>query len=194
MRTAEVIRNTSETQIRVSLDIDGEGNRHISTGVGFFDHMLDLFAKHGLFDLTIEAKGDLHVDAHHTIEDVGIALGEAFAQASGDKAGINRYSSQFVPMDEAMAFVSVDFSSRAYLQYAVGCPEADVGGVPVQLFEEFFRALATNAKLTLHVSTLYGANTHHMIEAAFKAAGRAMRFALEKDARCCGIPSTKGVL
>lgn len=194
MRSAEIRRNTSETQIALSLNIDGEGKRQISTGIGFFDHMLDLFTRHGLLDMTLEAKGDLHVDEHHTIEDVGIALGEAFAQAVGDKAGINRYATQFVPMDEALAFVSVDFSGRAFLQYGVICPDATVGGVPVQLFEEFFRAFATNAKITLHVSACYGTNTHHMIEAVFKAAGRALRFALEKDPRSSGIPSTKGVL
>ncbi len=194
MRSAEIQRDTSETNIRLSLNIDGEGKRQISTGIGFFDHMLDLFARHGLLDLTLEAKGDLHVDEHHTIEDVGIALGEAFAAAVGDKAGISRYATQFVPMDEALAFVSVDFSGRAYLQYSVICPDTTVGGVPVQLFEEFFRAFATNARLTLHISTVYGVNTHHMIEAVFKAAGRALRFALEMDPRSSGIPSTKGVL
>jgi imidazoleglycerol-phosphate dehydratase len=194
MRSAEIRRDTSETHIRLSLDIDGTGKRQISTGIGFFDHMLDLFARHGLFDLTLDAQGDLNVDEHHTIEDVGIALGEAFAAAVGDKAGICRYSTQFVPMDEALAFVSVDFSGRAYLQYAVNCPDKTVGNVPVQLFEEFFRAFAVNAKVTLHISVLYGENTHHMIEAVFKALGRALRFALELDPRCNGIPSTKGVL
>lgn len=194
MRSAEVKRDTSETKIRLSLNIDGEGKRQISTDIGFFDHMLDLFARHGLFDLSLEAKGDLNVDEHHTIEDVGIALGEAFAAAVGDKAGINRYATQFVPMDEALAIVSVDFSGRAFLQYSVVCPDSTVGGVPVQLFEEFFRAFATNAKITLHACVSYGTNTHHMIEALFKAAGRALRFALEKDPRSNGIPSTKGVL
>ena len=194
MRNAEIRRDTSETKIRLSLDIDGQGKRQISTGIGFFDHMLDLLARHGLFDLTLDAKGDLDIDEHHTIEDVGIALGEAFAAAVGDKAGISRYATQFVPMDESMAFVSLDFSGRAYLQYVVNCPDKAVGTVPVQLFEEFFRAFAVNAKLTLHVSVLYGDNTHHMIEAVFKAVGRALRFALEMDPRCSGIPSTKGVL
>jgi len=194
MRSAEIRRDTSETKINLALNIDGEGKRQISTGIGFFDHMLDLLARHGLFDLALDAQGDLNVDEHHTIEDVGIALGEAFAAAVGDKAGINRYATQFVPMDEALAFVSLDFSGRAYLQYVVNCPDKIVGNVPVQLFEEFFRAFAVNAKLTLHVSVLYGDNTHHMIEAVFKAVGRALRFALEMDPRCSGIPSTKGVL
>ena len=194
MRIAEMQRDTSETNIRLSLNIDGEGKRQISTGIGFFDHMLDLFTRHGMFDIILDAKGDLNVDEHHTIEDVGIALGEAFAIAAGDKAGISRYSTQFVPMDEALAFVSADFSGRAYLKYDVICTDTTAGGVPVQLFEEFFRAFAVNAKLTLHMVTLYGENTHHMIEAVFKAAGRALRFALESDPRCSGIPSTKGVL
>jgi imidazoleglycerol-phosphate dehydratase len=194
MRTAQIVRNTSETNIRIHLNIDGTGRREIDTGIGFLDHMLDLFARHGLFDLTLNAVGDLEVDQHHTVEDIGIALGEAFAAAAGDKAGICRYSTQFLPMDEAMAFVSVDFSGRAYLQYDVNCPDISAGSVPMQLFEEFFRAFTVNAKVTLHISVLYGANTHHMIEAVFKAAGRALRFALEKDPRFNGIPSTKGVL
>ncbi len=194
MRCAEIQRDTSETKIKLSLNIDGEGKRQISTGIGFFDHMLDLLARHGLLDLILNAQGDLNVDEHHTIEDVGIVLGEAFAAAVGDKAGISRYATQFVPMDETMAFVSLDFSGRAYLQYAVNCPDQTVGNIPVQLFEEFFRAFAVNAKLTMHISVLYGTNTHHMIEAVFKAVGRALRFALESDPCCSGIPSTKGVL
>jgi imidazoleglycerol-phosphate dehydratase len=194
MRNAEINRKTNETDIRIELSIDGTGTRTVDTGIGFFDHMLDLFARHGLLDLTLVAKGDLNVDEHHTIEDTGIALGEAFAAAVGDKAGINRYATQFVPMDEALACVSVDFSGRGFLQYNVICPDATVGGVPSQLFEEFFRAFALAAKLTLHINALYGVNTHHIIEAVFKATGRALRFALEKDPRSSGIPSTKGVL
>ncbi len=194
MRSAEIQRNTNETKISLSLEIDGDGSRRISTGIGFFDHMLDLFAKHGLFDLDINVSGDLHVDEHHTVEDVGIVLGDAFAQAVGDKAGINRYATQFVPMDEALAFVSVDFSGRAFLQYGVDCPDQLVGGISSQIFEEFFRAFATAAKITLHIGVLYGSNTHHMIEAVFKAAARAIRIALEDDPRNSGIPSTKGVL
>ena len=194
MRTANIGRNTRETQINLSLCVDGSGDREIDTGIGFFDHMLDLFAKHGLFDISIRAKGDINVDAHHTVEDTGIALGEAFAAAVGDKAGIRRYASGFVPMDEALAFAAVDFSGRAYLSYNVDCPDETVGGIPSQLFEEFFRALAVAAKITLHINVAYGANTHHMIEAVFKATARALRTALENDPRADGIPSTKGVL
>ncbi len=194
MRSTEIQRNTNETSISLVLEIDGDGSRRISSGLGFFDHMLDLFAKHGLFDIDLKVTGDLHVDEHHTVEDVGIVLGEAFAQAVGDKAGICRYATQFVPMDEALAFVSVDFSGRAYLQYGVGCPDSIVGGISSQIFEEFFRAFATAAKITLHIGVPYGSNTHHMIEAVFKATARAIRFALEDDPRSSGIPSTKGVL
>lgn len=194
MRTAEITRETSETSIKLSLNLDGSGSRQISTGIGFFDHMLDLFAKHGLFDLSLSVKGDINVDEHHTIEDTGLALGEAFASAVGDKSGISRYSTQFLPMDEALAFVSVDFSGRPYLQYSVNCPDEQVGGVGAQIFEEFFRAFAMSAKVTLHISALYGTNSHHIIEAVYKAAARALRFALERDPRANGIPSTKGVL
>lgn len=194
MRNAEIQRHTSETKISLSLEIDGSGKRQINTGIGFFDHMLDLFAKHGLFDLTLNAVGDLHVDEHHTVEDTGIVMGQAFAKAVGDKAGINRYATQFVPMDEALAFVSVDFSGRGFLQYSVSSPDSVVGGMNAQIFEEFFRAFAVTAGITLHISVFYGCNTHHMIEAVFKALGRALRFALESDPRNSGIPSTKGVL
>jgi len=194
MRNAELSRKTNETDINVRLNVDGTGERQIDTGIGFFDHMLDQFARHGLIDLTLAVKGDLNVDEHHTVEDTGIALGEAFAAAVGDKAGISRYATQFVPMDEALACVSVDVSGRGFLHYNVGCPDATVGGVPSQLFEEFFRAFATSAKITLHINALYGVNTHHMLEAVFKATGRALRFALETDPRGSGIPSTKGVL
>ena len=194
MRNAEITRKTNETDIYVRLNIDGTGERQIDTGIGFFDHMLDQLARHGLIDLTLTVKGDLNVDEHHTIEDAGIALGGAFAASVGDKAGISRYATQFVPMDEALACVSMDFSGRAYLQYNVDCPDATVGGVPSQLFEEFFRAFASSAELTLHINALYGVNTHHILEAVFKATGRALRFALESDPRSSGIPSTKGVL
>ncbi len=194
MRKASTSRETTETSIDVTLNIDGQGIRKINTGIGFFDHMLDLFARHGLFDLTLTAKGDLNVDEHHTMEDAGLVLGEAFAAAVGDKQDIQRYATQFVPMDEALAFASVDFSGRPFLQYGVVCPDDTVGGVSSQLFEEFFRAFASAARITLHISVLYGANTHHMIEAVFKAVGRALRVALENDPRSVGIPSTKGVL
>lgn len=194
MRNASIERNTSETKISLCLELDGDGTYAIDTGIGFFDHMLSLFARHGLFDITLKVKGDLNVDAHHTIEDTGIVLGEAFAQAAGDKKGISRYASQFIPMDETLAFASVDFSGRAYLQYGVQCSEALVGGLDAQIFEEFFRAFAMGAKITLHTGVLYGTNGHHMIEAVFKACARALRFALESDPRQSGIPSTKGVL
>ena len=194
MRSAEVLRETGETSISLSLCIDGEGQSKISTGIGFFDHMLTLFAKHGMFDLALTAKGDTEVDEHHTVEDTGIALGEAFAKAVGSKAGISRYATQFVPMDETLAFSSVDISGRAYLAYNVECPEPYVGGVTSQVFEEFFRAFSTAARITLHIGVLYGTNTHHIIEAVFKAVARALRFALEDDPRCSGVPSTKGVL
>jgi imidazoleglycerol-phosphate dehydratase len=194
MRTAEITRETNETDISLTLDIDGSGERSIRTGIGFFDHMLGLFARHGLFDLTLYVKGDLDVDEHHTIEDTGIALGEAFLTAMDNKAGIGRYATEYVPMDEALAMVSLDISGRAFLQYDVACPDGTVGGIASQMFEEFFRAFATSAKITLHISALYGVNTHHIIEAVFKATARALRFALESDPRSTGIPSTKGVL
>ncbi len=194
MRKSEIERKTNETNILLSLNIDGDGTRKIDTGIGFFDHMLDLFAKHGLFDLTLSVKGDLNVDEHHTVEDTGLVLGKAFARAAGDKAGIYRYAAEYVPMDEALAMASVDFSGRPYLKYNVVCPDELVGGVSAQVFEEFFRAFVTTAKITLHICVFYGDNTHHMIEAVFKAAARALRFALEKDGRAKGIPSTKGVL
>jgi len=194
MRTAEIIRDTSETRIKLQIDLDGSGKRSVDTGLGFFDHMLDLFARHGLFDMSLKVNGDTNVDEHHTMEDTGIALGEAFAAAVGDKAGINRYATEFVPMDETLAMCSLDFSGRPLLQYSVCCPEEMVGGIGSQMFEEFFRAFAMSAKLTLHISVLYGTNTHHMIEGVFKAVARALRFALESDPRSEGIPSTKGVL
>lgn len=193
-RSAQIIRNTNETNIKLELCLDGEGKMRIDTGIGFFDHMLSLFAKHGLFDITLSVKGDTNVDEHHTIEDTGIALGEAFAAAAGDKSGISRYAAQFVPMDEALAYASVDFSGRPYLQYGVKCPDEIVGGISSQVFEDFFRAFSASAKITLHIGLLYGSNTHHIIEAVFKAAARALRFALEDDPRVSGIPSTKGVL
>jgi imidazoleglycerol-phosphate dehydratase len=194
MRKAEIERKTSETSISLALTIDGNGEKQIDTGIGFFDHMLELFAKHGLFDLSLAVKGDTRVDEHHTIEDTGIALGEAFAQAAGDKSGISRYASQFLPMDEALAFVCIDFSGRPYLRYEVYCPDDSVGGINPQIFEEFFRAFAMSAKITLHIEVINGTNTHHILEAVFKGAARTLRFALEKDPRASGIPSTKGVL
>jgi imidazoleglycerol-phosphate dehydratase len=194
MRKADIKRDTGETEIALSLNIDGSENRDIDTGIGIFDHMLDLLAKQGKFDLSLKIKGDLNVDEHHTIEDAGIALGDAFLKATGDKQGIYRYATQFIPMDETLAMVSLDFSGRAFLQYSVDFFDTEVGGVKAQIFEEFFRAFANSAKLTLHINVLYGVNTHHIIEAVFKAVGRALRFALESDPRESGIPSTKGVL
>ncbi len=194
MRKAEITRDTNETKIALKLNIDGSDKREINTGLGIFDHMLDLFAKQGKFDLSLKVTGDLNIDEHHTVEDVGIALGDAFAKAVGDKKGIYRYATQFVPMDETLAMVSLDFSGRVFLQYSVDFFDATLGGINAQIFEEFFRAFASSAKLTLHISVLYGVNTHHMIEAVFKAVGRAVRFALESDPRESGIPSTKGVL
>ena len=194
MRTASIKRDTKETKIDLMLNIDDASIREVSTGIGFFDHMLDLFAKQGKLGLSLNVKGDLCVDEHHTVEDAGIALGQALVKAIGDKKGIYRYSTQFIPMDEALAMVSLDFSGRGFLQYSVECYEQEVGGMPVQIFEEFFRALSSSAGITLHISVLYGTNNHHMIEAVFKALGRAVRFALQIDPREEGIPSTKGVL
>ncbi len=193
-RSSEITRKTNETSIELKLCVDGDGKRQISTGIGFFDHMLDLFSKHGLFDISLLVKGDLSVDEHHTVEDTGLVLGEAFAAAAGDKSGICRYATQCLPMDEALVYASVDFSGRPYLKYDIECPDDTVGGINVQVFEEFFRAFAMSSKITLHIGMLSGSNSHHIIEAVFKATARAMRFALENDQRVSGIPSTKGVL
>lgn len=193
-RNSEITRKTSETNIELKLCIDGDGTRQISTGLGFFDHMLDLFAKHGLFDISLSVKGDLRVDEHHTVEDTGLVLGEAFVAAAGDKSGISRYATQYLPMDEALVYASIDFSGRPFLKYDIKCPDDLVGGINVQVFEEFFRAFAMSAKLTLHIGMMSGSNSHHIIEAVFKAVARALRFALESDPRVSGIPSTKGVL
>ncbi len=194
MRNATIKRETNETKVELCLNVDGTGKYKIATGIGFFDHMMCLFARHGLFDLDLTVKGDLQVDEHHTIEDTGISLGEAFAKAAGNKENICRYATQIVPMDEALASASVDFSGRACLVYDVSCPDEVVGGISSQVFEEFFRAFTVSAKITLHVKAEYGNNTHHIIEAVFKAVARAVRFALEPDSRASGIPSTKGVL
>lgn len=193
MRKAEIIRNTKETRIALTLCLDGQNQRKIQTGVGFFDHMLDLLAAHGFFDLQITCQGDTHIDAHHTVEDVGIALGQAIAQAAGDKAGIRRYASCFLPMDEALALVALDISGRPYLRFEADLPPgALVGGMDAQLVEEFFRAVAVHAGLTLHIQMIAGKNLHHIIEAMFKGFGRALADAVRKDARVTGIPSTKG--
>lgn len=194
-RVAELTRTTKETDIALSLNIDGTGVSSIDTGVPFFDHMLEAFGRHGLFDLTIKAKGDLEVDAHHTVEDVGIVLGQAFAQAMGEKRGIARFGSQMLPMDETLVLAALDISGRGQLHWDVEVPLCLLGSFDSSLAKEFFIAFATNAGVTLHVRMLTGENAHHIVEACFKAVGRAMRAALELDA-CVGseLPSTKGLL
>ena len=194
-RIAEVQRNTLETQIHVRLNLDGTGTGRFDTGVPFLDHMLDQVARHGLIDLDIKALGDLHIDAHHTVEDIGITLGQAVAQALGDKKGIRRYGHAYVPLDEALSRVVVDFSGRPGLAYGVVFPRDRIGDFDVDLFLEFFRGFVNHAKVTLHIDSLKGVNAHHVAETIFKAFGRALRMALEPDARMQGIlPSTKGTL
>lgn len=194
-RVAELARTTKETDIALSLNIDGTGISSIDTGVPFFDHMLEAFGRHGLFDLTIKAKGDLEVDAHHTVEDVGIVLGQAFAQAMGEKRGIARFGSQMLPMDETLVLAALDISGRGQLHWNVEVPLCLLGSFDSSLAKEFFIAFATNAGVTLHVRMLTGENAHHIVEACFKAVGRAMCAALELDARVGSeLPSTKGLL
>ncbi|WP_371362311.1 Imidazoleglycerol-phosphate dehydratase [Sporomusa rhizae] len=193
-RTACIERVSGETAIKVTLTIDGSGQTQVSTGIGFFDHMLTLLGKHGLFDLVAEAKGDLAVDGHHTVEDMGIVLGQALAKALGDKTGIKRYGTAFVPMDEALAMVSLDVSGRPYLVFEAVLPSERVGQFDSELTEEFFRAMSIHAGLTLHVRLLSGKNTHHIIEAIFKAFGRALDEATRQDDRIKGVMSTKGIL
>ena len=194
-RVAEVQRNTKETQIRVRVDIDGGGTSKLTTGIGFFDHMLDQVARHGLIDLEIDAKGDLHIDGHHTVEDVGITLGLAVAKAVGDKAGLTRYGHAFVPLDEALSRVVVDFSGRPGLHMEVPFKSGMVGRFDTQLTFEFFQGFANHALVTLHIDNLKGVNAHHQCETVFKAFGRALRMALAIDPRSVGvIPSTKGSL
>jgi len=195
MRTAEIIRNTKETQIKVALNLDGTGHQSIDTGVPFLDHMLDQIARHGLIDLDIKAVGDLHIDAHHTVEDVGITIGLALAQALGDKSGIRRYGHAYVPLDEALSRVVIDLSGRPGLLFEVPFTRARVGDFDVDLSREFFQGLVNHALMTLHIDNLKGINAHHQCETVFKAFGRALRMAVEPDARQAGIvPSTKGVL
>ncbi|KXS42405.1 MAG: imidazoleglycerol-phosphate dehydratase [Candidatus Frackibacter sp. T328-2] len=194
MRSAEIERQTSETDIKLNLDLDGEGRSQINTGVPFLDHMLDLFAKHGLFNLELEASGDLEIDAHHTVEDIGICLGKAINEAVGDKAGIKRYGTEYVPMDEALISVSLDLSGRAYLAYGLELTKERVGDFDTELVREFMRAVSYNGGITLHLRQLAGENTHHIIEASFKALGRTLRQAVEKDERIDGVMSTKGKL
>ncbi|MBQ5759171.1 MAG: imidazoleglycerol-phosphate dehydratase HisB [Schwartzia sp.] len=194
-RTGKVIRTTMETVVDVQLNIDGEGTADIDTGIGFFDHMLNLLASHGRFDLKVKADGDLEVDGHHTVEDVGIALGQAMMDAAGSKKGIARYGSFFLPMDETLALVSLDFSGRPLLVYDAGGPMTPmIGDYDTELTEEFLRAFAVNAGLTLHVKLFYGTNSHHKVEAIFKGLGHALRIALTDDPRVEGVMSTKGVL
>jgi imidazoleglycerol-phosphate dehydratase len=194
-RVADVQRNTSETQIHVRVNLDGAGAAKLSTGIGFFDHMLDQIARHGLIDLEIDAKGDLHIDGHHTVEDVGITLGQAFAQAVGDKKGIRRYGHAYVPLDEALSRVVVDFSGRPGLHMRVPFKAGMVGGFDTQLTYEFFQGFVNHAGVTLHIDNLHGENAHHQAETVFKAFARALRMALERDERLGDvIPSTKGSL
>jgi imidazoleglycerol-phosphate dehydratase len=194
MRSADVTRNTKETQIRVAVNLDGTGQAKLATGIGFFDHMLDQIARHGLIDLEIEAKGDLHIDGHHTVEDVGITLGQAVAKAVGDKAGLTRYGHAYVPLDEALSRVVVDLSGRPGLVFEVPFVRGTVGEFDVDLVREFFQGLVNHAAITLHIDALRGDNAHHQAETVFKAFGRALRMAVEADPRASGIPSTKGSL
>jgi imidazoleglycerol-phosphate dehydratase len=194
-RIAEVQRNTKETQIRVKVNLDGTGVARLATGIGFFDHMLDQIARHGLIDLQIEASGDLHIDGHHTVEDVGITLGQAVAKAVGDKAGLTRYGHAYVPLDEALSRVVVDFSGRPGLHMRVPFKSGMVGGFDTQLAYEFFQGFSNHAGVTLHIDNLHGDNAHHQCETVFKAFGRAVRMAVTIDARSAGVvPSTKGSL
>lgn len=194
MRKAERKRTTAETSVYVSVNLDGTGESKINTGVGFFDHMLTLFAKHGGLDLVVDCEGDLTVDGHHSVEDIGIVLGETVGEALGDKAGIERYGSFYVPMDEALAFVALDISGRPYLVYEAKDLASMVGGFDTELTEEFLRAFSFNAGLTLHARVLYGRNSHHKLEALFKAVGHALAVAVRVNPERRGVLSTKGVL
>ena len=194
-RTADVARDTAETRIRVRLNLDGSGQAKLATGIGFFDHMLDQIARHGLIDLDVQCQGDLHIDGHHTVEDVGIAIGQAVRQAVGDKRGITRYGHSYVPLDEALSRVVVDFSGRPGLVLEARFSSAMIGGFDTQLVHEFFQGFVNHALVTLHIDNLKGVNAHHQVETIFKAFGRALRMALTPDPRAAGqIPSTKGTL
>lgn len=193
-RQASVVRNTRETQIQITLDLDGTGQAELSTGIPFFDHMLDQVVRHGALDLTLNANGDLDIDDHHTVEDVGITLGQAFAQAIGDKAGILRYGHAYVPLDEALSRVVLDLSGRPGLFYRVDYPRSHIGRFDVDLLREFFQGFVNHAQVTLHIDSLTGDNAHHVAETVFKAFGRALRMACTPDERMTGIPSTKGAL
>jgi imidazoleglycerol-phosphate dehydratase len=193
-RRAEIERKTAETQISIKLNLDGEGTCDIATGIGFLDHMLTLLAKHSFMDLTVKAKGDLEVDSHHTVEDIGIVLGEALREALGDKAGIHRYGNCFIPMDETLVQVCLDFSGRPFLVFGAEIPKILLGNYDTEMTEEFFRAVAMHCGLTLHIRVLYGSNVHHIIEAIFKAFARAVAEAAAVDPRVKGVMSSKGVL
>jgi imidazoleglycerol-phosphate dehydratase len=194
-RTAQVTRNTKETRITVSVNLDGSGSARLDTGLPFLEHMLDQIARHGLMDVDIQAKGDLQIDAHHTVEDLGITFGQAFARAVGDKAGIRRYGHAYVPLDEALSRVVVDLSGRPGLEYRVKYPRARVGEFDVDLVQEFFQGFVNHALVTVHIDGISGKNAHHIVETVFKAFGRALRMALEPDPRMGGVvPSTKGSL
>jgi imidazoleglycerol-phosphate dehydratase len=195
MRTAQVTRNTLETQITASINLDGTGKAELATGIGFLDHMLDQIARHGMMDITVQAQGDLHIDAHHTVEDVGIALGQAFSKAIGDKKGIVRYGHAYVPLDEALSRVALDISGRPGLEFEVDFSRARIGDFDVDLIHEFFQGFVNHALVTLHVDNLRGKNAHHQAETIFKAFGRALRMAVQADPRMAGVmPSTKGTL
>jgi len=194
-RSAEIVRNTNETQITVNIDLDGVGNADLETGIGFFEHMLDQIARHGSIDLGVKARGDLHIDAHHTVEDVGITMGQAVASAVGDKKGIRRYGHAYVPLDESLSRAVIDLSGRPGLIYHVDYPRAMIGSFDVDLIHEFFQGFCNHAQATLHLDSLRGDNAHHVAETVFKAFGRALRMAVEPDPRAAGrIPSTKGTL
>ncbi len=193
-RTAKIARKTNETDIRLSINLDGSGAAAIKTGVGFFDHMLDLLSRHSLIDLTVSAAGDLHIDAHHTVEDVGIVFGQAIEKSIGDKCGIYRYGWAIVPMDESLAQVAIDLSGRPAFVYHVQYHGDSVGTFPVELVEEFFKSVAAAAKMNLHINVPYGSNNHHVAEAIFKATAKALRMAVAMDPRNAGVPSTKGSL
>ncbi len=193
MRCSTIKRTTEETDISVRLNIDGTGNANIDTGIGFLDHMLILFTSHGQFDMDIECKGDIYVDAHHTVEDIGIVLGKAFNQALGDKKGISRYGSIIMPMDESLVMVNVDISGRPYLHYNIGELPPNLGEIDSQSFEEFFRGFVNHCRVTVHINLLYGRNGHHIVESVFKGFGRALREAVT-DVKSGEIPSTKGIL
>jgi imidazoleglycerol-phosphate dehydratase len=194
LRRAVIERNTRETQVHVRLDLDGQGRSTIATGIGFLDHMLTALATHGKFDLEVQAKGDLHVDAHHTVEDVGIVIGQCLLQALGDKSGIVRFGHAYVPLDEALSRCVVDLSGRPFLHFGVEFKARTLGTMPTELFEDFFWALADHGRLTLHLDTLRGRNAHHMAETLFKSCARALSMAVARDPRVHGIPSTKGTL